>query len=134
MMIVQLGFSVPKIKHGFLYGQHKEYPLVSIHCGFFRITVLKPATEKLFTSALHGVLENPEWMIENAFKVRKAAKDTKRQVKARFAKAHGEVVEYYVEKFAEARKERDCLEQELFILKKAMTIIKPEIEVVCDDS
>lgn len=132
MLLVQLDFCLPKIKKGHIYREYKEYPLVSFSFFLIRITYLKAKADQLFTQTLRGVLEDPDYMIDNAHKVRKATKDAKRKATAHVKANHQEALDDYRERYLAESTKRTKAETELFHLKATIKILTSKVEATAE--
>lgn len=66
MIIISFGLFAIKAKRALLFGEMRQYPVISIHFLFVSIAFIRGNPVGVFREAIMGLTEDREWLVKNS--------------------------------------------------------------------
>lgn len=124
MIVLSLGLAGIGCKRGKLLGRLSQYPITTIRCLIFTITVIPDNGVWLFREALEGLAQDRDWCIKNAKQVRLAKKKAWAKARKQADAIFGDQIESYRNHYSDAYSEAQELRQENYRLRAAIKTFK----------
>ncbi len=126
MIIISFGLFGVKAKRAMLFGEMRQYPLLSIHFLFVSIAFIRGNPVGVFREAIMGLTEDRDWLVSNARPLRLAKAKARAKALAKMEAQYRADIDRSRQREADLHSKNGDLQNEVYALRRVIKWLQVE--------